>query len=291
MDLLPIKGHSNFDLSLSKRHDGYFVKKTAFRDGIARLKQQAQKQIDFDQVMRKNLLISNFFEAAAVTSSEETAEQYSFFMKFYHGQSILNIIESEDIYQLRNIIDKLFMFLDWEFENAKLEPLDTKKMLDKLESLDAKITEKKLKQTLEVMKKYIQKNKNMKMHMGVSHGDFTFSNMIFSHKIVLIDFLDSFIETPLQDISKLLQEVRLQWTLLLSNEKTDKTKINIGYRYLLKQTEEKLKVLMKKYSIDRKTVEFFYIMTLLRIIPYTKNKHIFDLLMKDIIAYTEVLKK
>ena len=51
--------------------------------------------------------------------------------------------------------------------------------------------------------------------VGYEHGDLTFSNILASHdgdRLVLIDFTISPVETPLQDVAKLLQEVMFQWS-------------------------------------------------------------------------------
>lgn len=51
--------------------------------------------------------------------------------------------------------------------------------------------------------------------LGQLHGDLTFSNIIYNKNtttIWLIDFLTSFIQTPLIDVAKLIQEFKYQWS-------------------------------------------------------------------------------
>ena len=51
---------------------------------------------------------------------------------------------------------------------------------------------------------------------GFNHGDLTFSNILYDIDngiIYLIDFLDNIIETPINDIVKLIQETKHNWTL------------------------------------------------------------------------------
>ena len=52
--------------------------------------------------------------------------------------------------------------------------------------------------------------------IGFCHGDLTFSNIMFAlddNQVGLIDFLDSFIETPLIDLVKLRQDTHFHWTI------------------------------------------------------------------------------
>lgn len=51
--------------------------------------------------------------------------------------------------------------------------------------------------------------------LGQTHGDLTFSNIIYNKNtttIWLIDFLTSFMQTPLIDVAKLIQEFKYQWS-------------------------------------------------------------------------------
>ncbi len=55
--------------------------------------------------------------------------------------------------------------------------------------------------------------------LGLCHGDFTLSNTLyFAGNIYMIDFLDSFLESPLLDIVKLRQDTRFYWSLLVDTE-------------------------------------------------------------------------
>ena len=50
--------------------------------------------------------------------------------------------------------------------------------------------------------------------VGFCHGDLTFSNLLVnakSRRIALFDFLDSFVESPLQDLAKLRQDTAYFW--------------------------------------------------------------------------------
>jgi len=113
--------------------------------------------------------------------------------------------------------------------------------------------------------------------------------MIFSNKIVLIDFLDTFLDTPLQDIGKLLQEVNLKWTPLMSTSKED-IKIGITYNTIIDKVFLKVKEFNDKYFINPKITTLFYVMILLRIFPYITEKYIYDKVLIETRKIVEELR-
>ena len=113
--------------------------------------------------------------------------------------------------------------------------------------------------------------------MGFCHGDLTFSNMILSDKILLIDFLDDFINSPIQDICKLLQSVNLQWELLISKSSDlDILKLNIAYKFLRNELNQGINQYLKKHKINDDVLLILYTLTILRITPYVKSDKIMN---------------
>ena len=101
----------------------------------------------------------------------------------------------------------------------------------------------------------------------------TLSNMIFAEDIYLIDFLDSYIESPTMDIIKLRQDTHLYWSLNMVNDITDLTKIKLGLKYIDN-------FLLNNYNVDE--YYFLQIINLIRIFPYTIDKETEDWLTKNI---------
>jgi hypothetical protein len=71
------------------------------------------------------------------------------------------------------------------------------------------------------------KIKSLQIPMGFCHGDLTLSNILIQEstndKIVLIDFLDSFLESPLSDMCKINQDLSHGWTIrMLATNNTTK---------------------------------------------------------------------
>ena len=120
----------------------------------------------------------------------------------------------------------------------------------------------------------------MNIPVGYCHGDLTLSNILINpgnRKLYLIDFLDNFVETPLQDIVKLRQDTYFFWTLSMCNFKFDKIKItNILYHF-----DKIISQYFQKYNFY-KYYKYFQILNLLRVLQYSKNKKIIESLTKYI---------
>ena len=99
------------------------------------------------------------------------------------------------------------------------------------------------------------------------HGDLTFENMIVSNgKLYLIDFLDSFIETGLVDMSKLIFDIRYFW----SHRKYDKKFQSIVRNIFFEENIRKLST----YNDHKNKINCLVIMSILRIIPYVPEHNI-----------------
>ena len=61
---------------------------------------------------------------------------------------------------------------------------------------------------------YFEVSKSVDILIGPCHGDLTLSNIILNpaERLVLVDYLDTFFESPLQDVAKLNQDLLLGWS-------------------------------------------------------------------------------
>ena len=101
------------------------------------------------------------------------------------------------------------------------------------------------------------------MPIGPCHGDLTLANIKITqeNQLYLFDFLDSFIETPLQDAAKLLQDIDYGWSL-----RKEKSSVRLkGTLFYEKAYPTFVDTLIFMYPREMKMLE---IMTLLRIAPY-----------------------
>jgi thiamine kinase-like enzyme len=107
------------------------------------------------------------------------------------------------------------------------------------------------------------------------HGDLTLQNiMISEEKIYLIDFLDSFFNSWVIDVAKILQDVDLHWSY-----RHFKMDANLELRLLVAK-EEIIKAVRIMPDGDKILFDIYYILLLniLRIYPYAKDDETFSFL-------------
>ena len=97
--------------------------------------------------------------------------------------------------------------------------------------------------------------------------------MIFAEDIYLIDFLDSYMETPTIDILKLRQDTHLHWGFNMVDNVRDVVKIKIGLGYIDEW-------IMDTFDIDQ--YNLLQSINLFRIFPYTDDPKIKEYLTRNI---------
>ena len=101
------------------------------------------------------------------------------------------------------------------------------------------------------------------------HGDLTLENILLDvkGKVYLIDFLDSFFDSWMVDVAKLLQDLELQWSYRHCD-----ISANVGLR--LSVAKEKLiDCISRLPNGHEKVIQIYYILLLniMRIVPYIKD--------------------
>jgi hypothetical protein len=115
------------------------------------------------------------------------------------------------------------------------------------------------------------------MPIGRCHGDLTLANMLLQmdkksgrRRIILIDFQDSYIESPLADMAKLCQDLVYGWTLrfLPPDMRIDRTRVYIAMDYIRR-------AMLDEFSSEPWFVsyfQFFFAINQLRVLRYSKNR-------------------
>lgn len=119
------------------------------------------------------------------------------------------------------------------------------------------------------------------------HGDLTLENIIMKdNQLYLIDFLDSFYDCWIMDISTLLQDVQTLWSYRYQDEISNNTLIRlIIFRDIL---IDKVKSIVGSEYIE---VYYALLLKLIRIYPYTKDERTYEFLNKETKAVIEIIKK
>ena len=218
-----------------------------------RIKKQANKQIQFN----KFNMIGNVYSPRVLSVTDQ-----SFSMEFVNGLDIVEFLEYSDKNSIDRIVEKIKSIVvqyDRLSENAVVNDL----IRDKLKSI-----EKYLKP---YEKNFIDMHlkEDILIPVGICHGDMTLTNMIFKDdEIVLLDFLDSFIETPLIDMVKIRQDTRFGWCRLCYTKKFDANKNMITMKYM----DEIFNCFFENFSYYIKYYRLFQVLNYCRIYPYSKTK-------------------
>lgn len=107
--------------------------------------------------------------------------------------------------------------------------------------------------------------------VGKCHGDLTFSNILFNgNNYYLIDFLDSFIESPLLDIVKIRQDSQFEWSRLMYEGEVDLVRLSI----ISQKIDRGIDAYYSQYEWYQKYYHVFQLMNFLRILQYAKEERV-----------------
>ena len=281
-----INGHSNFDINIVNINNIKFLCKSSnnYADSI-RLNKQIEKQQYHEKLFKFN--IPNIIFKSHIVNNK----QYFLMNYLNNSDNIFNYIINNNYLVIENIFIFIKNTIDIYIDNSIYKKIDKKVVSDKINSIKKNIEninkDKFLNEEeynyvinkINILKNDIEKICNINIPIGYCHGDLTLSNMLLNtvdNNIYLIDFLDSFIETPLFDIIKVRQDTKFFWSLKMLNMSIDKNKIKIVLNYL----DKKIDNYFQKYDFyNDKIYDYFEIINLLRVLQYCKNKDIKDFLM------------
>lgn len=285
MQKIYIKGHSGCDLSII--NDTTIFKSSPNKTYTQRLKAQCEKQKAFSMLFKDDAQIK-IPEILSQKWGSNNAEN-GFSMSYIYADDFISFFEKSDINTILRALNSLFYFINANLKNSTINKLKKEllehKFISTKENIKAKI-KPKMKVNLELQacfkdieKELISLPNTLHLPLGACHGDLTLSNVLFlKDKIVLIDFLDSFIESPLQDIVKLRQDSKYHWSLRLFKGKYDKTKIKIILNFL----DALIDKYFAKYQFYQAYYRIFQKISLFRILPYTQDEEIIKFLSQEI---------
>jgi hypothetical protein len=176
------------------------------------------------------------------------------------------------VHATRNIAQTLSASLSTliysQFNESTEEQIATLLFRDKLISVSGATHDPLLKRLVDACFDVIDSLPDeMPFPIGSCHGDLTLSNVILDSAsgIILIDFLDTFLETPLQDVVKLKQDFVYGWSFRKSPPPLS-VKAEILCRKFIPEAIVQLE------QIYPKQVHLLMLMTLARIAPYVKDE-------------------
>ncbi len=256
-----MKSYSKDKVLIKDEEDGRYIIK--IWNDREKGRESIRKQIEF-----KSLHIRTCTVRTPSILHTETLENGKFLakMNYIDASSGIDIINRMSRSIVLTIKDVLGLILYLNLKDSKVESVHYSVFLEKLISIKAETSSPVLLDLLNSLILKLKTNNYLKIPVGNCHGDLTLSNMLISgnETVNLIDFLPSFIETPLWDVVKLEQDLIMGWS----------------YRFMKDSGKINAKIFFEECIPDQFHItcnQWKYQVTLLsainlaRIVPYIKD--------------------
>lgn len=275
---IEVKGHSGCQIDVVSEDEQLFVyKSTKDPKYLHRLVLQAEKQKTASNVEYQHIRVPKIFDV------EKTDDTVAIKMQYIYSKNFIEFFEQAGFEQIDYLIGALKYFIDYEISKSKLQNVSSKIFQDKFADIKKKCEKNPLYQgdcciddILNHSEHIFVSLKDMLIPVGLCHGDLTFSNILFNgNNYYLIDFLDSFVETPLQDIVKIRQDTKYRWSQLMYTKRYDAVRLHI---ILNKIDSEIDSYFSDKYQWYRDYYQVMQLMNILRILPYAHEEKVVEYL-------------
>jgi len=279
---IEIKGHSGCTIDIVNIDKVLYIEKgTTDLDYINRLYNQAIKQKNAAQQEYQ------FIRIPKIVNIDKTASKMVMRMEYIYSKNFINHFESSGFEQIVYFINAFSSFILNEIKSSKMSNVKAEIILAKFQEVKNNICKQKiLDEDIEIQlllqsakKVFVNLPETLNIPVGICHGDLTLSNILFNgNNYYLIDFLDSFIESPIIDMVKLRQDTAFQWSTLMYSGTFDKTRLNI----ISTKIDEELEKLFQQYDWYTKYYDVFQLMNFLRILQYAQDEKIIAYLKKTL---------
>ena len=187
----------------------------------------------------------------------------------------------------------LIMYLEREIKDSPLAVVPRSVVTDKFADVRAKTLANKsfegdgeIGAMMDASQRVFDALTDMLIPVGTCHGDLTFSNILFNgNNYYLIDFLDSFIESPLLDIVKLRQDTAWLWSQLMYVHPCDTIRLRIAFGKIDAELDN---YFASRYEWYGRYYRPLQLMNFLRILQYAHEPAVIDYLKQ---AINEQLKE
>lgn len=284
---IEVKGHSGCNIEIVKRNNSIYLEKSTFdKKYVKRLYNQATKQKEASKNEYQYIRVPEIFDI------EINNDKMVMRMEYVYSKNFMDHFENAGFEQINYFIKAFDLFIRREVENSEMKSLSFDIISDKWKDVKIKISDNKyISSDMEVNKivkevdKILRDNsEDIRIPVGVCHGDLTFSNILFNgNNYYLIDFLDSFIESPIMDMVKLRQDTAYLWSPLMYTGNYDSTRLNI----ICNKIDNELDKCFKRYEWYCKYYNIFQLFNFLRILQYARDEKVIVYLkrvIKEIIS-------
>ncbi len=279
---LTIKGHSGCDIQVAREGKEIVVyKSTCDLKYAPRLINQARKQQKAGEFEYQHIRVPVIFD---VNQNDKGA---SIKMEYIYSKNFVEYFEHAGFEQINYLIKALEYFLEKEISVSYMSCVPSSVLTDKFADVKKKtLSNKYLEGDSEVVLLFKKAETvfseigDLYLPVGRCHGDLTFSNILFNgNNYYLIDFLDSFIESPMLDIVKLRQDTAYRWSQLMYTRSFDSVRLRIVSEKIDKEIDD---FFSRKYDWYTRYYQPLQLMNFLRIIQYAHEPSVINFLKKTI---------
>lgn len=271
---IEVKGHSGCQIDVvNESNEIYVYKSTADPKYIERLVLQAEKQCAAAEIEHQHIRVPKIYDI------EKTDETVVVKMQYVYSKNFIEFFEQAGFEQVDYLIGALEYFVEHEISKSKSQTVSASIFQDKFAEIKSKCESNPFYQRDERIASILSRSEwvfaelnDMLIPVGLCHGDLTFSNILFNgNNYYLIDFLDSFIETPLQDIVKLRQDTCHRWSQLMYTKRYDAVRLHIVLDKIDREIDT---YFSNKYEWYRTNYPIMQLMNILRILPYAHEEKV-----------------
>lgn len=275
---IDVKGHSGCTIQVVRENDGLFVYKSTGNPGyFNRLELQAIKQLNAAEQQHRHIKIPKIHE---IIRSDDSV---TIRMDYVYSNNFVEFFDQVGAEQIYSLIDALIAFIEKEIDESPLKIVPSSIIRDKFKDVSAKtlantflMDDAEVGEILKASGHVFEALVDMKMPVGLCHGDLTFSNILFSgNNYYLIDFLDSFIESPLLDIVKVRQDTAWLWSRMMYVNPIDIIRLKI---VMSKIDNEIDNYFGSRYGWYREYYHPLQLMNFLRILQYAHDPAVIEYL-------------
>lgn len=273
----PLTGHSGCGLNLYRLNNTVFLRKDSGNPNYnRRLKKQFIKQ---------NLFTLPGIKTPQILNHGEENGLFYFDMEFLNGVTLAEYMSSIKIKEINSLITLLFKALP--VDNAHIDPKADKIFKNKIAEIKKKLrpSDTEAIQAVEILESFDFS------HVPLSYccGDLTLENIMLGSdkQIYLIDFLDSFYNSWMIDVAKLLQDLDLHWSY--RHREID---FNLAMRLAVAKESLLENIADTPNGLSKiKTIYHVLLLNVLRIIPYTKDEETAQFLKKALNNVISTIKQ
>lgn len=268
---IEVKGHSGCQIDVVNEGGQIFVYKSSSDPKyLKRLALQGKKQMAASVAEYQHIRVPKVYDL------QENEDSTVIKMQYVYSKNFVEFFENAGFEQVDYLIGALEYFIEKEIKECEIKTVSAKVFRDKFADVHTKVENNPIYVGNSVIASIISRCqrvfdslKDLELPVGICHGDLTFSNILFNgNNYYLIDFLDSFVETPLQDIVKIRQDTAYRWSQLMYTKKYDAVRLHIVCDKIDREIDG---YFSQRYQWYRDNYKVMQLMNILRILPYAKE--------------------